>query len=191
MLTLVMLLAAVATVGAALMVVSTKDLVHGVLWLAVSLLGTAVLYALLDNAFLAGVQVLTYVGGIVTLMVFGVMVTGKHGGGRVEAGSNHRVRAALTSLAFFGGLAWTVEHSPLAEVPVGKGMTVPELAHGLLGQYLFPFEVVSLLLLAAIIGAVVLARRRDVESGSTRGSRKAALVLGNLRAAPATEEVTP
>ena len=64
----------------AIRVVTSGDLVRAVLWLAATLLGTAVVYALLHAPFLAGVQVLTYVGGVVTLMIFGVMVTRKHDG---------------------------------------------------------------------------------------------------------------
>jgi len=87
----------------ALRVVTSRDLVHAVLWLAVALLGTAVLYALLHAPFLAGIQVLTYVGGVVTLMVFGVMVTRKHEAATVSIGmpfftwSASRPRAARRS----------------------------------------------------------------------------------------------
>src|SRR5262244_4392229 len=85
----------------ALRVVTCRDLVRAVLWLAATLLGTAVLYALLHAPFLAGVQVLTYVGGVVTLMIFGVMVTRKHEGTSFTIDGSGRLRAALAAGAFF------------------------------------------------------------------------------------------
>jgi NADH-quinone oxidoreductase subunit J len=180
---LLMWLVAFGAALSALLVVRTKNLVHAVLWLGVSLLCTAFLYALLEQSFLAGVQVLTYVGGIVTLMVFGVMVTGKHGGGVIVAESANPLRASLTALAFFAVIAWAVHGTPLADAPAAMPLSTPGIARALLGRYLLPFEATSLLLLAATVGAVVLARRRDVETASTEKSRRAALIRDNLRPA--------
>jgi len=145
----------------ALRVVSSRDLVRAVLWLAVTLLGTAVLYALLSAPFLAGVQVLTYVGGVVTLMVFGVMVTRKHAGNTVPVEAANRVRGALAALGFFAALAWAILRTDLSGFPSVSTPSTQELAQALLDRYLLPFEVASVLLLAAIVSAVVLARRRD------------------------------
>src|SRR5262244_4580399 len=85
----------------ALRVAQTGNLVRAVFWLALTLLGTAVLYALLQAPFLAGVQVLTYVGGVVTLMIFGVMVTRRHEGTSFTIDGSGRLRAALAAGAFF------------------------------------------------------------------------------------------
>lgn len=145
----------------ALRVVTSRDLVRAVLWLAVTLLGTAVLYALLHAPFLAGVQVLTYVGGVVTLMVFGVMVTHKHDGTTVAIGGANRVRGALAALAFFGVVAFAIVRTDLSSLTPVETPSTQDLALALLDRYLIAFEVASVLLLAAIISAVVLARRRD------------------------------
>ena len=145
----------------ALRVVTSRDLVRAVLWLAVTLLGTAVLYALLSAPFLAGVQVLTYVGGVVTLMVFGVMVTRKHTGATVAIDGTNRIRGAVAALAFFGVVASAILRTDLSALVSVDTPSTQDLALALLDRYLLAFEVASVLLLAAIVSAVVLARRRD------------------------------
>lgn len=158
-------LVAFVLVASALQVVRTKDLVRAVLWLALSLLATAALYALMDAAFLAGVQVLTYVGGVVTLMVFGVMVTRRHDGSTHAAGRAGWLRGLLAAAALFAVLTTAILRTKLPAGAVGQETTVADLARALLGEHLLAFEATSLLLLAAIIGAVVLARRRDPVPG--------------------------
>jgi NADH:ubiquinone oxidoreductase subunit 6 (subunit J) len=145
----------------AIRVVRSGNLVRAVFWLALTLLGTAVLYALLHAPFLAGVQVLTYVGGVVTLMIFGVMVTRRHDAAVVAIDGRNRLRGALAAGAFFAVLAWAIVRTDLSAFTPVSTPTTQALAHDLLDTYLLAFEVTSVLLLAAIICAVVLARRRD------------------------------
>lgn len=165
----------------AIMVVRSGDLIHAVLWLAVSLLGTAALYAMLEAPFLAGVQVLTYVGGVVTLMIFGVMVTRRHEGAEAKAETDTDERGFLVALGllFVLGLALYKSELPITTPP--PAVQTAELARLLLDEYLLAFEALSLLLLAAIIGAVVLARRKDPDPITGRE----AAVLPALR--PAVE----
>jgi len=162
----------------AIRVVGTGNLVRAVFWLALTLLGTAVLYALLHAPFLAGVQVLTYVGGVVTLMIFGVMVTRRHDTAVVAIDGRNRLRGALAAGTFFAVLAWAIVRTDLSGFTPAAMPTTQALAHDLLDTYLLAFEVTSVLLLAAIICAVVLARRRDPE-------------LHPAGAAPAGEEDSP
>lgn len=164
----------------ALFVVRAKNLIHAVLWLAVTLLGTAALYAQLNAPFLAGVQVLTYVGGVVTLMIFGVMVTRRHEGVDAAAESDSDEKGFIFAAALFVILGLAIWKSPLPAAPVGADGTTNELARALLDDYLIAFEVLSLLLLAAIVGAVVLARRRDPDP-----------VTGEEPGATAPTRVTP
>lgn len=173
------LVAAIILVSA-LFVVRAKNLIHAVLWLAVTLLGTAALYAQFNAPFLAGVQVLTYVGGVVTLMIFGVMVTRRHGGSEAPAESDSDEKGFIFASALFVVLALAIWKSPVA-IPVQAPVaTTGQLAKALLDDYLIGFEVLSLLLLAAIVGAVVLARRRDpdpitgVEKGAVAPTREVA-----------------
>lgn len=161
---------ALVTFVSALFVVRSRNLVHAVLWLALSLLGTAVLYALLDAPFLSGIQVLTYVGGVVTLMIFGVMVTRRHDGSVIEAGSVKGLRGALAALGLFAVLAAAVLNGPPPPEGVKPMTTTRAMAHTLLGEHLLAFEAASLLLLAAIVGAIVLVRRRDAPSGAEEGT---------------------
>lgn len=154
---------AAVIVVSALFVVRSANLIHAVLWLGVTLLGTAALYARLNAPFLAGVQVLTYVGGIVTLMIFGVMVTRRHSSLDAEAATVGPERGLIFASALFVVLSvvtWRSAPSVSSSLPVA---TSASLARALLDRYLIAFEALSLLLLAAIVGAVVLARRRDVE----------------------------
>lgn len=154
------------TVLSALFVVKSRNLVHAVMWLALSLLGTAGLYALMDAPFLSAIQVLTYVGGIVTLMIFGVMITRRHDGSTIEAGVAKQVRAALAAVGLFGVLFAAVWQTDLTTDEAPPATTTSDLAKSLLDENLLAFEVASLLLLAAIIGAIVLVRRRDPEPGA-------------------------
>jgi NADH-quinone oxidoreductase subunit J len=161
--------AAIALLSA-LLVVRSANLVHAVLWLGITLTDTAVLYGMLGASFLAGVQVLLYVGGVVTLMIFGVMLTRRHDGISVPAERGSPWRGLLTAASVFGLLAAAVLRSDLAPAAItvtpvaaapGSQATTQAIGLALLSTHVLAFEVLSLLLLAAIIGAIVIARRRD------------------------------
>lgn len=150
--------------SSALLVVRAENLVHAVMWLGLLLLTTGALYALLGASFLAGVQALLYVGGVITLMIFGLMITRRHEGLGVKAERSASARGALVSLSLFALLAVATARTdglwgaPPADLPLA---TVADLGRSILGPNLLSFEALSLLLLAAIIGAIVVARRRD------------------------------
>jgi len=155
------LTAAVITTGA-LFTVRSHNLVRAVLWLALTLLGTAALYAQWDEPFLAGVQVLTYVGGVVTLMIFGVMVTRRHENLGAAAENDTDERGSIIALALLVLLGIAIYRTPMPEPSTAVTVaTVEPVAKALLDEYLLAFELLSVLLLAAIVGAVVLARRTD------------------------------
>lgn len=147
----------------AFFVVRSNNLVRAALWLGVTLLSTAALYAMLDASFLAGVQVLLYVGGISILMVFGVMMTRRHDGISVEAESANVPRGVFAAGAVFGVIAGAIQMTPELdrELPTPPPVSINDLGRGLLVDHVLAFEVLSLLLLIAIIGAIVIARRRD------------------------------
>jgi len=151
----------------AVYVVRTANLVHAALWLGVTLLATAGLYAMLGASFLAGIQVLLYVGGVMTLMLFAVMITRRHEGLVVPADSTGRTRAAIASVVLFGVLAAAIGATPGLDAPAAAELpaqaTTADIGRALVGQHVLAFEVVSFLLLAAVIGAIVIARRRDQE----------------------------
>lgn len=152
---------------AARKVVVSQDLVHSVLWLAVTLVATAGLYVTLHAEFLAAVQVMLYTGGVITLMLFGIMLTRRMSAIRIEHGSQRRLRGAVIALAGFVLVGLAVTRA--GDRGAGTGMGTPdgmpfntaELGRLFLTDLMLPFEVLSILLLAAMIGAIVLARKTD------------------------------
>jgi len=138
------------------------------MWLALSLLGTAVHYAMMGAPFLAGGQVLTYIGGVVTLLIFGVMVTRRHEGGSIVSDHADTDRGLLAAGGLFALFALATWKTELGVAPMPTPPSTEAIGRALLGEHLLAFEVASLLLLAAIIGAVVIARRRDPEPSTGR-----------------------
>ncbi len=160
---IVFLVVALITLYAALEVVTTNNLIHAALWLIVTLLGVATLYILLNATFLAVVQVMVYIGAIAILMIFAIMLTRKVGEAEeVQVNKNWPVAAAFGFL-MFAGLAVIVIFSGKGDVtmPAGvdSGQVVAELGKALVSPdaYVLPFELASVLLLAAMIGAIVIA----------------------------------
>ncbi len=173
----------------ALLVVSSKNLVRAVLWLGVTLTLTAALYAMLEATFMAGVQVLLYVGGVVTLMLFGLMLTRRHEGLLVPADSGTPLRGILGAGAVFGLLASATVHSTLPQAPATEATSATVLGRAILGTHLIAFEALSLLLLAVLIGAIVIARRRDF--GAAKASARAAGASGLDTSAGESGQVEP
>ena len=154
---------------AALLSVVTKNLVHAVLWLATALAATAGLFVVLGAPFLATAQVLLYIGGVVTLLIFGVMLTRRQGGEPVLRETAHHARAAAVAVVLFAAIAFAVLKTPGLDAPAAaEPASTAALAHRLLGEDLLAFEVLSLLLLAAMIGAIVVARPKDAGVPDTR-----------------------
>lgn len=150
----------------ALRVVTSDNLVRSVLWLAVTLVTTAVVYVMLAAPFMAGIQILLYTGGVVTLMLFGVMLTNRDGGVKVvnESDSASHFRAGSTAATLFSLMTAAILLSE-DQLPEGSNegfeVTTATLGQAFLTDHLLAFEVLSVLLLAAMIGAIVLSRRKD------------------------------
>jgi NADH-quinone oxidoreductase subunit J len=155
--------------GFAVLVVSTKDTVHSVLFLVLDFLFVAALYVLLGAEFLAAIQVLVYAGGIVVLYLFVVMLVNLKRPPEAHRDPNRRTRlglalsvAVLVELGIIAVYGYLRPTSPLpgsvaAAMPV-TGNT-EEVGWLLYTSYLIPFEIASMLLLVAMIGAIVLAKR--------------------------------
>ncbi|CAM5276727.1 NADH-quinone oxidoreductase subunit J OS=Streptomyces lavendulae subsp. lavendulae OX=58340 GN=nuoJ1 PE=3 SV=1 [Streptomyces lavendulae subsp. lavendulae] len=155
-------LVGLATLGAALVTVTTKQLVHAALWLVVALGGIAVEYLLLTAEFIAWVQVLIYLGSVVVLLLFGLMLTKAPIGRSPDADSGNRwVALGIASLAG-ATLVWVVVDAfratwiDLDGPAQGSTKVTGEI---LFQHWVLPFEALSVLLLAALIGAIVLSRR--------------------------------
>ncbi|HZA39024.1 MAG TPA: NADH-quinone oxidoreductase subunit J [Actinomycetota bacterium] len=153
---------AVVMTGAALRVVTSRNVVHAALYLVGTLMGAAALYVLLLAEFVAWVQVLVYVGAIVVLMLFGLMLTRAPIGRAQQLDNNQRPLAAVVALAVFVVSAWImIDAFEGQEVALSNasGTTTASVGEVIFSEYVLPFEVVSVLLLAALVGAVVIARR--------------------------------
>jgi NADH-quinone oxidoreductase subunit J len=150
----------------ALMVVTTRNLIHAALWLISTLFGVAVLFILLEAGFLAVVQVIVYIGAIAIMFIFAVMLTRKELRDRGAQVNAAWPVAALLALATFAGLLailskWGGIGRQWAPIPAGTD-TLTALGQALTSPDLFvlPFEVASVLLLAALIGSVYLAMNK-------------------------------
>lgn len=157
---------AVTVVFAALRLVTTPNVVHAALWLVVVLAGIAGLYILLAAEFTAIVQVLVYIGAIVVLFLFGIMLTRARLGAEPMVNRRMRPIAVVISVALFALLTLSVldyfgdqQFDLMGRSTAELGQTTAQVADSLFLTYLVPFEVVSVLLLAALTGAIVLARR--------------------------------
>ena len=145
----------------AVRVVASRDLVRAVLWLGIVLVLTAGMFVMLGAPFLAGIQLLLYTGGVITLMLFGVMLTRRHHEIGVEIDSSRRLPAALGSLALFGAMVSAILRTELPDWSSSAPTPAIEIGRAFLTDHLLAFEVLSILLLAAMIGAIVLGRQRD------------------------------
>ena len=157
---------AVGMTFSALRVVTARNVVHAALYLVVTLIGAATIFLLLFAEFVAWVQVLVYVGAIVVLMLFGLMLT-RADIGKSNFDNDQRWLAALCSAALFGVTSWVlVDAFEGQEISLERsvGTTTAEIGDSIFSAYVLPFEVVSVLLLAALVGAVVIARRDTEEN---------------------------
>ena len=159
---IVFILLGIMTVASALAVVLTRNVVHAALWLVVTLAGAAGSYLMLTAEFLAWVQVLIYVGAVIVLLLFGIMLTKAPIGTEDNLTGENRIPAAIVGLASAGTLVTLVVDAFRHEyIDLGAGTGAAPVGRAIFRQYVLPFEVVSLLLLAALIGSIVLSRRDD------------------------------
>lgn len=157
----VFLLLSIVVLGSALLVVTSRNVVRAALWLVVSLGGLAGCYLVLTAEFVAMVQVLIYVGAVVVLLLFGLMFTRAPIGRADDLDTRNRPVAALVALATAGTLvALLVDAFRLSYVDIDSAEqgNADVLGSAIFRTYVLPFEVVSVLLLAALIGAIVLSR---------------------------------
>lgn len=160
---------AAVMVGSAIMVVTTKNLIHAALWLIVTLFGAAVLFATLNAGFIAVIQVVVYIGAIAILFIFAVMLTRREMRDRGPQLNSGWWLSAVIAVLVFGGLVWLLNGwDGLSKAAPALGPSfdsVGMLAQALVSPeaYVLPFEVASVLLLAALVGAVYIAFQRKGE----------------------------
>lgn len=145
----------------AMIVAFSKNLVYSVFSLLATFVGVAGIYIFLNADFLAVTQIVIYVGGILVLLVFGIMLTNRIVVARITQSSLQRNAGLIVVGAFFLALVLTMLEQPwpIASSAVAFDSTVDKIGRLLFGDYLILFEVASVLLLGALIGAATLARK--------------------------------
>jgi NADH-quinone oxidoreductase subunit J len=151
---------AALTVGSAAVVVLSRTLIHSAFALLVTFFGVAGLYVLLGADFLAATQLLVYVGGILVLLLFGVMLTHRIYDLDLRAGTIQLASGAIVAFGLFvilSALALKTEWPAAERAPAP---TTVEIGRMFMGEFLLPFEAASVLLLVALLGAAMIVRRR-------------------------------
>jgi NADH-quinone oxidoreductase subunit J len=150
------------TLGSAIAVVTNRNILYSAFFLVLAFVGVAGIYVLLEAPFIAVVQILVYIGAIAILIVFAIMLTRKLMSKELEQRNAQWLWAVVGSVLLFGVLAWILFQSGWT----GPGGAPPPdpitiLGQELLTNYVIPFEIASVLLLAALVGAILIAREKD------------------------------
>jgi NADH-quinone oxidoreductase subunit J len=164
---IVFLLTAGLTLLTATLVVMVRNLFHAALWLVVTLFGVAVIFALLEASFLVAAQVALYIGAIAILIIFAVMLTQNIMKYTMPQGNQQWPLGLGVAVVAFVCLAYTLQQVPQFNVlpPDAKdaiASSLPRLGQAMVdpGQFMLVFEVASVLLLAAMVGSIMVARDR-------------------------------
>jgi NADH:ubiquinone oxidoreductase subunit 6 (subunit J) len=151
-------------VVSAILVVTLRNLFHSVLALVAVLFFIAGIYLLLNAEFLAITQVLIYVGAIVTLIIFVVMLTARIGSPLIRQTNEQKVVSLVICLALLSVLAMVLFLTPWQTNSGSPTLAnISTIGEALLTTYVFPFEIISIVLLVALIGAIILARKEPKE----------------------------
>ena len=151
-------------IAASIMAVTLKNLFHAALALTGVLLGIAGVYIALHADFLAMAQVLIYVGAVMTLIIFAIMLTERFGDPAVEQNNRQTWAALGGGILLLTFLVRMIRNTPWplkteAAIAAAPAVSVMKIGEALLGPYVFPFEVISVILIAALLGAIVVARK--------------------------------
>ncbi len=163
---LIFLGAAFVSILAGLLVITRKNPIHSAIFLVLTFLCVAVLYLLLYSQFIAIIQVMVYAGAIVTLILFVIMLLNLEE--ELRSGLKllySKVFGSILAVLFLLGIIYSVSATPLTGKigpygPAKLGDNVKTAGEVLFTRYLFPFEIISVLLVAAVVGAVVLSKKR-------------------------------
>jgi NADH:ubiquinone oxidoreductase subunit 6 (subunit J) len=157
----VFIILGLVTLGCALVVVVSRNLFHSAIFLAFAFVGVAGVYLLLQAEFLAGIQILVYVGAIVTLIVFAIMLSRDLMNPKVRASNRQWVAAAIAAALTFVVLILVLMRVQWPAIGSEPSATlISDLGQAMVGNYALPFEAVSVLLLVALVGSIIIARER-------------------------------
>lgn len=146
---------------AAFCVVTLGNLFYAAIGLVVVLAGTAIVFLALHAEFLAVIQILLYVGAIMTLVIFAIMMTSDFGDKNRINKNNLVLPGFLLSVGIFAALAKLLLNAPwkINQAAIATRLSTADLGAELMTKYVFPFEVISVVLVAALVGAIVIARK--------------------------------
>jgi len=150
---------AALTVGGAAAVALSRNILYSALGLLASLLGVAGLYAFLSADFVAVAQVFIYIGGILVLILFAIMLTNRIGEVNISNSSMGWASAGILSAVMLALILVVAFETPWPLRSTGSAPTTAPIGHALLQQWLLPFELASLILLVTLIGAIIIARK--------------------------------
>ena len=154
------------------MVITGKHILHSAFYLAATLVCVAMYFIMLRAEFLAAVQVLVYIGSIVVLILFALMLTRTKVGEDTNISNNQKVFAALTAVILFVSLSIVFSYSKINTVAENatalKISSIKDFSGILFTKYTLPFEIASILLLASLVGSVVIAMKEKQEVGGDR-----------------------
>lgn len=148
------------------MAVTTSSILRSATYLLFVLLSTGGVYAILGYTFLSAVQLMVYAGGIIVLYVFSILLTRSSGTMKYSIGKGKLISVLLTTVIGMALVMFilTTNHFAQDIIPQGVELPVKRIGHALIGtekyQFVLPFEVLSVLLLASMIGAIMIARKR-------------------------------
>ena len=156
---------AAAMAVSAIRVVTVKNVVHAAMYLVIVLAGVAAQYILLASEFIAATQVLVYIGAVIVLVLFGVMLTRAKLGKDVNLTNDYWWVGAITAVMVFAVMAYALvdfygdEPLDQANTATQVSNNTEQVSDAIFSTYVVPFEAISVLLLAALVGAIVLARK--------------------------------
>lgn len=167
--TIIFYLLAALTLGSALLSVSTRQIFRAAIYLLFTLIGIAGIYFWLNYQFIAAVQIVVYVGGIVVLIIFSIFLTQQAGEKLAKQKLGRKIFSALAVFCGFGlTMLQVYQHEFFEPAEKAVPVTVADIGKQMLNTgeqgYALPFEVVSMLLLAAMIGCIVIALRSKPET---------------------------
>lgn len=146
----------------AFLTVFSRNIFHSAMWLSMALLGVAGIYFFLDANFLGVIQVLVYIGGIITLFVFAIKLTANIESKSVRQVNEQVLASSICAVILFVFLLKAIHAAPWkALLPQARSLSLPEIGKALLTEYVLPFEFISLILLAAMIGAIVIGKEKQ------------------------------
>jgi NADH-quinone oxidoreductase subunit J len=159
--TIIFYVFAVITLGAASVIVFSRNIVRAAFALLFAFFGVAGIYVFLLADFVSVMQLLIYVGGIMVLILFGIMLTNRQINLDIKTGTVQTLPAIIITSAVAGtlvGIYWSTDWNVNTQLPSIE-KTTPQIGNLLLTKYILPFEITSIILLVALIGAAMIARR--------------------------------